>query len=401
MRLVWKLLRQHLSVLQLVGFFLANLFGMLVVLLSVQFYSDVRPVFAQEDGFIKNDYLIVNKRFSTLTGTATFTRAEIDDIRQQTFARNVGPFTATQYKVGAAFALPGMSSAMGTEMFFESVPDEFIDTKTPGWHFDSLSTEVPIILPRTYLALWNFGFAQSHSLPKLTESTISNLRMDIIMRSKDGAKLRRLTGVVKGFTTRLNTILAPESFVTWSNHEFAPSEDTSPTQLIVEVANPADDHIMKYFTAKGYEIAEDKLDAGKTMYFLRIVCGIVMSVGLLISVLSFYILMLSIYLLVQKNTIKLQNLLLIGYSPERVSLPYQLLTVGMNLGVLVLALVLLLVARSQYLELIWNVFPQLAEAPVWPALVLGGVLFVVVNIINIVAVRRKVLGIWNATGLAM
>ena len=66
-----------------------------------------------------------------------------------------------------------------------------------------------------------------------------------------------------------------------------------------------------------------------------------MSVGLLISVLSFYILMLSIYLLVQKNTTKLENLLLIGYSPWRVGLPYQILTVGMNVLVLLLAMGLL------------------------------------------------------------
>ena len=42
--LVWKLLRQHISIGQLAGFFLANLFGMMIVLLSVQFYKDVIPV---------------------------------------------------------------------------------------------------------------------------------------------------------------------------------------------------------------------------------------------------------------------------------------------------------------------------------------------------------------------
>ena len=44
-RLVWKLLRQHISVGQLTGFFLANLFGMMIVLLSIQFYQDVLPIF--------------------------------------------------------------------------------------------------------------------------------------------------------------------------------------------------------------------------------------------------------------------------------------------------------------------------------------------------------------------
>ena len=41
MMLVWKLLRRHISMAQLAGFFLANLLGMVIVLLSVQFYNDV------------------------------------------------------------------------------------------------------------------------------------------------------------------------------------------------------------------------------------------------------------------------------------------------------------------------------------------------------------------------
>ena len=43
MSLVWKLLRRHVSVPQFAGFFFANLLGMLIVLLSVQFYYDVLP----------------------------------------------------------------------------------------------------------------------------------------------------------------------------------------------------------------------------------------------------------------------------------------------------------------------------------------------------------------------
>lgn len=51
MSLVWKLLRRHVSVPQFAGFFFANLLGMLIVLLSVQFYYDVLPVFTQGDQF--------------------------------------------------------------------------------------------------------------------------------------------------------------------------------------------------------------------------------------------------------------------------------------------------------------------------------------------------------------
>ncbi len=76
---------------------------------------------------------------------------------------------------------------------------------------------------------------------------------------------------------------------------------------------------------------------------------IVMAVGIVISILSFYILMLSIYLLVQKNTSKLENLLLIGYSPIRVAMPYELLTLGLNAIVLIVALLMISFIRNYYM----------------------------------------------------
>lgn len=43
MSLVWKLLRQHISVPQFAGFAFANLFGMLIVLLGYQFIAMYCP----------------------------------------------------------------------------------------------------------------------------------------------------------------------------------------------------------------------------------------------------------------------------------------------------------------------------------------------------------------------
>ena len=81
MSLVWKLLRQHISISQFAGFFFANLFGMLIVLFGFQFYHDVLPVFTAEDSFMKADYLVVSKRIgtgSTLSGrTNAFSEQEV------------------------------------------------------------------------------------------------------------------------------------------------------------------------------------------------------------------------------------------------------------------------------------------------------------------------------------
>ena len=65
MRLVCKLLRQHISFSQLAGFFFANLRGMVIGLLRVQFYKVVLSVFSEGDSFIKKDYVIVSKKECT------------------------------------------------------------------------------------------------------------------------------------------------------------------------------------------------------------------------------------------------------------------------------------------------------------------------------------------------
>ncbi len=392
MGLIWKLLRQHISVLQLAGFFVANLMGMLIVLLAMQFYQDLGPVFTSEDSFIHDDYLIASKRISMMGGltggeTSSFTSGEIEDVRKQSFVNNAAGFVASQYKV-ACYVGIGNVEQFGTEMFFEAVPDEFVDTDRSEWKWSEGQEEIPIILPRTYLAIYNFGFAQSHSLPKMNEGVVSQIGMTVVLRGHGMEE--RMKGRVIGFSSRLNTILVPMDFMLWSNGRFAPDADTSPTRLIMSVANPTDSAITTYMKEHGYEIEEDKLDASRMTYFLKIVSSVIMSVGLLISILSFYILMLSIYLLVQKNTMKLQNLLLLGYTTARVSLPYQLLTVFMNAAVLLIALCILFALRGWYMRMLWAMFPDMQEGKVMPTIILGCALFGVVSLINIIAVRNKI-----------
>ena len=202
-------------------------------------------------------------------------------------------------------------------------------------------------------------------------------------------------GRIAGFSNRLNTILVPESFMAWANTHYGENGiRKDPSRLIVEVNNPTDERIAQFFRERGYDTEDDKLDAGKTTWFLKVIVGIVLSVGLLISALSFYILMLSIYLLLQKNTTKLENLLLIGYGPNRVAFPYQALTVMLNAGVLVLSVGIVLYVRTLYLDVVKQMFPSLGDGSFWWMLVVGVLLFVAVSCFNVWAVRRKVASIW-------
>ncbi len=395
MNLVWKLLRRHISVPQFVGFFFANLLGMLIVLLGFQFYRDVLPVFTQGDSFMSADYLIVSKRISTATTlsgrSSSFTSAEEAEVKEQKFARKVGAFTSTEYKADARMGVNGVP-VLSSELFFESVPDGFVDAPLDQWKWQE-GGDVPIILPRSYINMYNFGFAQSRSLPKISDGLVGMIDFRIFIHGN--GRQNEFRGRVIGFSNRLNSILVPQSFMDWSNETYAPGMKSDPTRLIVEVGNPTDTHISQFVESKGYEVEDDKLNSEKTTYFLKMVVTLVMGVGLVISILSFYILMLSIYLLVQKNSSKLENLLLIGYSPQKVALPYQSLTAALNILVLALALTVVFLVRGQYMEVIETLFPAIDEGSMLPSVAVGLALLILITVTNAVAIRRKVTAIWR------
>ncbi|MBQ8710251.1 MAG: ABC transporter permease [Bacteroidaceae bacterium] len=396
MNLVWKLLRQHISIPQFVGFFFANLVGVAIILLGVQFYNDYKAL-DSEDSFMKADYLIVNKKIGALSGLtgaqSTFSQTDIDNLAAEDFVERMGAFTPSSFNVRARFNVEGFVS-FSTEMFFESVPDDFVDVESDAWHYREGSSDIPIILPKNYLDLYNFGYAQGKGLPKLSEGILGAMKLQIQIEGNGGHG--DFDGRIVGFSSRLNTILVPEQFMQWANQQYANGDEAKePTRLIVEVNNPTDERITSYLQAHDYETDEDKLDASKTTYILRIIVSIVMAVGIVISILSIYILMLSVFLLVQKNSTKLENLLLIGYSPTKVSFPYQALTVGLNALVLLLAVAVMLVVRSIYLEMFQNFFPDLEVPGILPTLCVGLVLLVIVSIFNIIAVYGKVMSIWK------
>ena len=396
MKLVWKLLRQHISWPQFVGFFFANLFGMTIVLLGYQLYCDILPIFTANDSFLKADYLVVSKKIGMANALGQqhsgFSKDEIADLQAQPFVKGVGQFTSTAYKAEATMGVSGMK-ILNSELFFESVPDPFVDVSLDNWHYTPGDSLVPVILPRSYIAMYNFGFAQNHSLPKINEGLVGMIDLHIQVQGKGGQGYFR--GKVIGFSSKLNTILVPQSFMAWSNNHFSPDSEMPPSRLILDVTNPADQRIGTYLEDHNYELEDNNLDAEKTTYFLKLMVTLVMGVGVVISALSFYVLLLSIYLLVQKNTTKLQNLLLIGYSPSRVALPYQMLTLVLNFAVLVASFSLLLIIRGYYIDIVETLFPDLPSTGVAPTLGIGLALFLFVTGINFAILWRKTISIWR------
>lgn len=391
--IIWKLLRQHISKGQLIGFAIANLIGLTIVLLAVQFYRDVRPVFDDEESFIRKDYLLITRAVTgagaMMGSNGEFSEADIDDLVQQPWCRQVGRFLGSDFAIDARLGV-GSGHAMRSQFFFEAIPDEFIDIDPAQWGFSPAKPEVPVIISRDYLSLYNFGFAATQGMPKISEGQAEMIPLEFTLSGN--GKRQVMPGRIVGFSNRLNTVIVPQEFMEWANRTFGTGIPQQPQRLILEVSSPGDVKIEQYMDEHHYEVAGDKMSTSKANYFLTVISGIVIAVGVIISLLSFFVLMLSIYLLLQKNTRKLQDLLLLGYSPREVSKHYILLVIILNAIVLVFAIVLMLLGRLAYMDMI-RAF-GVGGSSIWVSILVGLLIMGAITAGNIVAIRNKVNSLW-------
>ena len=390
--LMWKLLRKHISRSQLVGFSIANLIGLTIVIIAVQFYNDVRPVFNDQESFISKDFIIITRSITSagamMGNTTQFTDEAIKDIEAQQWCRKVGRFSNSNFGIMATIGSGG-AGTMRTQFFFEAIPSAFIDVD-PTWTFDPARPQVPIIMSRDYLSLYNFGYASTHGMPQISEGNATSVPMTFQFSGNGRSEM--IPGRIVGFSNRLNTIIVPQEFMDWANARYGQGTRLLPQRLIIEVNRPGDPKIQAYMDAHHYTIAGDKATSGKAYYFLTRIISIVVVVGILISLLSFFVLMLSIYLLLQKNTKKLQDLLMLGYSPSEVSKPYIKMVLYINASVLVLSVVLMLLARLGYLGVMQAL--GTSGGSILPAMAVGLGIMACITAGNVVAIRRKIKSLW-------
>lgn len=387
-----RLLRRNLSLTQTIGFVLANLVGLTIVVAGLQIYVDARPIWSGDDSFVKKDYIVVNKKVSmrnTLgTASSAFSPAELADIGRQPWVRSMAPFISADFRVGATITAPGQNRGMSTFLFLEALPDNYVDTHGAAWSFTPGDATVPIIMSRDYLALYNFGFASSAGLPQLSEQLVSSVPLRLkITSNSNPAMTTTLKARIAGFSSRLNTILVPESFMQWANTLYGSGHTKAPSRIIIDTNSPGDVAITDYIDDHGWEIAGDKT-ASQASFMLNVAAGTVLAVGMVITALSFFVLFLSISLLMQKNKPKLHSLLQLGYPAAAVGRPYRQLVALTSAVTFVLAVGAAMLLRLAYID---SLEALGGGGGIWLPMLAGLTLALLSAILNMLAIRRRVL----------
>ncbi len=349
--MIYKILKQNINFSQIIGFLLTSILGIGILLLSLTLFKDISPLFNQKSIF-GNDILVVSKKVNllgTLSGKAvSISPREYEDLKRQSFVKDIAFFKPVSFKVQATLEVQGMNGFQ-TEMFLEAIPKKFIDVYAEDWKWAEHSDFLPVIIPRNYLTLYNFGFAQSQGLPQVSENTIKNVSFNI--RAYGNGMVHNYKSKIVGFSDKINSILVPETFIMYANHKYGRGE-VKPSRVVIETENLADPAIATYFKGKNYAINEDILKGGKSSYFLKVSIGAVSTIGLVITVLGLFLLLLSFTVFLYKSKDKLRNLLLLGYSYKQLSHPFQFAVIFLNTLALLASVVLTLIVRDSVIDLL-------------------------------------------------
>lgn len=390
--MIWKLLRHNISIWQIAGYSVATLAGLIIVMVAVQFYRDASSALAMGEkggvGLLSSRNIVISKPVSlssTLTGDVpSFSQQEIDEIASQPWSSGVARFQAADFGVRAGVELG--NRAMHTAMFLESVPDSLLDIDLREWTFDPSNPSIPIVISKDYLALYNFGFASTGHMPMVSEGMLSAI--PLTMTFSGNGRSATLQGNIVGYSSWLNTVAVPQSFMDWAHGQFGSDVLAPPSRLVVTVSDPSDPEVETFMKQRGYEIAGQGNDLGRAAYFLKLLATVIVAVGLVITVLALGILILSLFLLVQKNRRSISGLLMLGYSPRQVAACYIRLVGIVNASVLAVSVAVLFLVAPLWQQGLAAI--GLSGVSLWESIAVGTAIMAVITLFNICVINRLV-----------
>ena len=387
--MIKAILRNNVNKWQVFGAALGAIVGLFLLVLSLQFYADIQSI-VNGDNSDGDDFVIINKKvsiFNTLGGTAAFNEDDLQKIKAQPFISDVGYFTSNRFRLLASSPNLGFR----TELFFESLPDEYVDVKTRKFKWKVGDDEVPMVMSKDYLALYNFGFAPSAGLPQFTSGTINKIQFNLTMVGDN--RVKTMKGRIVGFSDRINSIIVPQSFMDWANTTVGSGNAEPPARLLLDTDNPYSEELRTFLADNNFEISSGKVIGGEVATLLNIVVSAIGGLGILLVLLSLLVFVLSFQLVIARSSNDIRLLLQLGHRYQSVSKVLTQQFVLLFSGIVLTAAILLGIIR--YFLVDWFVgqgFELTTGFTGWVLLV-GAALVGVFMLVNLWNIRRHVVAL--------
>ena len=288
--------------------------AMILILSAVQLqanYNDLLHSKTNQDSIA--NFLVIHKPVTgkSMDG-ATLGKEDIDDLKRQSFTQAVGVLTPSRFKVSAS---GGNNVPFYTEMFFESVPDEFIDVKSDAWNWGESSQFIPMVVPNAFLDMYNFGFAASQSLPQLSQQLVMSLPIQINIIGPQGVV--HYYAKVVGFSDRISSVLVPQKFMDWANSKFGTETNAKPSRVVIRTTDAGNPQLATYLDQHGLQTDKDKTRFSKYRQIVDLVVNISWITGALMLLFALLIFTLFIQLTIASSKEDIALLITLGAAPKQ------------------------------------------------------------------------------------
>lgn len=292
----------------------AFLVGLAFIMIAIQLHGDVSGALKSRFTYEQShDYIIMNKKVGLLGSLSSmgssFSSEEINKIKEKPYVSRVVEVVANDFHTSAYIEFG--NARYKTELFFESVPDAVLDEVPSGWGFEPGQQQLPVMISRDFLALYNFGFASSRGLPMISEGSAGAVPFNV--QVSGNGRRHRFDAKLAGFTSTVSSILVPMEFMKWANGELGSGSDADPKRLIVFLSDRKDPDLKSFMNKNNYQASKEMLALSEIAGIVRLGLAGVGGLGIAFLVLAAAICVLSLELVLTRAEREIRTLILIGY----------------------------------------------------------------------------------------
>ena len=287
--------------------------GVMLLLCCVQMYINIDLLLHERNprktGY---DFISVTKTITNenMGKENRFSDADVEELKKQPFISDAAPLVSNQFRAKAS---AGNIIPFSTDLFLESVKNDFIDTLPPSFVWQQGQEDVPIIFSADFLEMYNV-FAPSQDLPQVSEKTIGAVNITLECYAPDGTS-HNFRGHIVAVSDRINSVLVPETFLAWGNRVFSTLPPSPAARVFIKTTDANSAPLQAYLQQKAYHVNKDKTKFGRIKSTLQAIVTGLGGLAVLVVLLSILLFSFYLQLMISRSKDNLELLLTLGYSP--------------------------------------------------------------------------------------
>lgn len=368
--------------------------GVLLLLCSIQMFINIQQLL-KEGSIRKNgfDYISITKSVTNETmgqpEKNLFSQAELDELKAQPFIEGVSPLLPNDFRVKLS---AGSVLAFNTDMFLETLDNDFIDTLPPSFTWQEGQPNIPIILSSDFFEIYNV-FAPGQGLPQVSRETAMGIPVQITCEGNGLSET--FTGKIVAFSDRVNSVLVPKNFLVWSNKTFGKGSFVQASRVFIKTKDANSTELLKFVDQKNYKLNKDKTLLGRNKMVIQGIFSGLGIFGLLVVLLALMLFSFYLQLVIARSKDSLQLLLTLGYSPLWLSRNVAKLFVPIYIVVVLAALIVTQLMQWSFHHFVMYDRPELTSMVSWVVGVVALLLILLSVITNYRLVKSLLYGLYE------